>query len=50
MSDPITVTAIIVAIASAIISIINTMHIRKCKSVCCNSDCTNPPNTPTTEP
>lgn len=48
MSDPVATSALIVAIFSGLNSLVNTLHIRKCKLLCINSDCTKtPPNSPT---
>ena len=37
--DPVTVTALILAIFSALGAIINQLHIKKCSSPCFNSEC-----------
>jgi hypothetical protein len=51
MVDPISATALIVAVISAIGSLITQIHINKCKSSCCESDCTKTPkNTPPHSP
>jgi cell division protein FtsN len=51
MVDPISATALIVAVISAIGSLITQIHINKCKSSCCESDCTKTPkNTPPNSP
>ena len=50
MSDPVSAAALIIALFSGAASLMNTLHIRKCKSACCSSDCQNrqttPPNSP----
>jgi hypothetical protein len=40
MADPVSVGALIIAVMSGIGTIINNLHIRKCKSSCMESDCT----------
>jgi hypothetical protein len=51
MVDPISATALIIAVLSAIGSLITQIHINKCKSSCCESDCTKTPkNTPPHSP
>lgn len=52
MEDILSATALIVAIFSGLVSLINTLHIRKCSSGCCKSDCSkvsSPPNSPPPE-
>ena len=42
------IVALVVSISSALIGIINTLHINKCHSICIDSDCRkSPPQTPT---
>ena len=40
MADAVSVGALIIAVLSGIGTIINNLHIRKCKSSCMESDCT----------
>ena len=48
--DIISITALIVAVGSIITQIITSTHIKKCHSICCDSDCNKtPPNTPNNE-
>ena len=42
--EPISISALIISIVSAIAFLIHKLHIKKCKSICCSSDCTSPPN------
>lgn len=42
--EPVSISALIISIASAIAFLIHKLHIKKCKSICCTSDCTSPPN------
>lgn len=42
--EPVSISSLIISIAIAIAFLINKLHIKKCKSVCCTSDCTSPPN------
>ena len=52
--DPVTITALVVAIATAISSLIAHLHLRKCNlfGSCCQSDCSpkTPPDTPAVIP
>ena len=42
------IVALVVSISSALVGIINTLHINKCHSICIDSDCRkSPPQTPT---
>lgn len=51
MVDPVSATALIIAVISGIGSLITQIHINKCKSSCCESDCTKTPkNTPPHSP
>jgi hypothetical protein len=55
MVDPVSATALIIAVLSGIGSVITQIHINKCKSSCCESDCTktpknSPPNSPSISP
>lgn len=47
MADPISIGAIIIAVVGALASLITSMHIRKCKSPICETDCSKDPNSPT---
>lgn len=41
------IVALVVSISSALVGIINTLHINKCHSICVDSDCRKtPPQTP----
>lgn len=42
--ESVSISALIISIASAIAFLIHKLHIKKCKSICCTSDCTSPPN------
>jgi hypothetical protein len=42
--EPVSISSLIISIAIAIAFLISKLHIKKCKSVCCTSDCTSPPN------
>jgi hypothetical protein len=42
--EPVSISSLVISIAIAIAFLINKLHIKKCKSVCCTSDCTSPPN------
>lgn len=42
--EPVSISALIISIVSAIAFLIHKLHIKKCKSICCSSDCTSPPN------
>jgi hypothetical protein len=42
--EPVSISSLIISIALAIAFLINKLHIKKCKSICCTSDCTSPPN------
>lgn len=42
--EPISISALIISIVSALAFLIHKLHIKKCKSICCSSDCTSPPN------
>ena len=42
--EPVSISSLIISIAMAIAFLISKLHIKKCKSVCCTSDCTSPPN------
>ena len=51
MVDPVSASALVIAILSGLSSIITSIHINRCKSGCCESDCSKtpkntPPNTP----
>ena len=52
MSDPISGAALVIAIFSGLVSLMNSLHIRKCNMGCCKSDCSKgvtPPNSPVPE-
>lgn len=41
MADPLTITAIIASIASALVAVVGALHYKlKMKCCCCQSDCT----------
>ena len=42
--EPVSISSLVISVAIAIAFLINKLHIKKCKSVCCTSDCTSPPN------
>jgi hypothetical protein len=42
--EPISISSLIISVKMAIAFLINKLHIKKCKSICCTSDCTSPPN------
>jgi len=42
--EPVSISSLVISISIAIAFLINKLHIKKCKSVCCTSDCTSPPN------
>lgn len=49
MSDPIAGSALVIAILAGLNGIINTLHIRKCKALGCQSECSSrgtPPTSP----
>lgn len=49
MSDPIAGSALVIAILAGLNGIMNTLHIRKCKALGCQSECSSrgtPPSTP----
>jgi hypothetical protein len=48
MIDPVSASALVIAILSGLTSIINACHLNKCKSACCESDCSKstPPHSP----
>jgi hypothetical protein len=49
MSDPIAGTALVIALLAGVNSLMNTLHIRKCKAFGCQSECskgTTPPQSP----
>jgi hypothetical protein len=52
MVDPVSASALVIAILSGISSIITSVHMNRCKSGCCESDCskTTPKNTPPSSP
>jgi hypothetical protein len=50
MSDPISITAIIVSSLTAIGGVIAGIHIKRMKSGCCESECFNPNNSKTNSP
>ena len=53
MADPISGAALVIAIFSGLVSLMNSLHIRKCNMGCCKSDCSKgvtPPNSPHPEP
>ena len=42
--EPVSISSLIISIVVAIAFLINKLHIKKCQSLCCSSDCTSPPN------
>jgi hypothetical protein len=42
--EPVSISSLVISVAMAIAFLINKLHIKKCKSICCTSDCTSPPN------
>jgi hypothetical protein len=42
--EPVSISSLIISIALAIAFLINKLHIKKCKSICCTSDCSSPAN------
>ena len=42
--EPVSITSLIISVGMMIAFLISKLHIKKCKSVCCDSDCTSPPN------
>jgi hypothetical protein len=52
MVDPVSASALVIAILSGISSIITSVHMNRCKSGCCESDCSKntPKNTPPNSP
>lgn len=52
MVDPVSASALVIAILSGLSSIISAIHINRCKSGCCESDCSKntPKNTPPNSP
>jgi hypothetical protein len=49
MSDPIAGSALVIALLAGLNSLLNTLHIRKCKAFGCQSECSKgtPPQSPT---
>ena len=45
--DYISVTALVISISNAIVVVLHELHIKRCQSLFCSSDCTKtPPATP----
>ncbi len=45
--DLVSITTLVVAVGTAILQVVVALHIKKCNSICCDSDCmTTRPNTP----
>lgn len=42
--EPVSISSLIISVAVAIAFLISKLHIKKCQSICCSSDCTSPPN------
>jgi hypothetical protein len=42
--EPVSISSLIISAAIAVAFLISKLHIKKCNSVCCTSDCSSPVN------
>jgi hypothetical protein len=45
-ADAIIISSVIISVVGALGVFLARLHIKGCKSICCESDCRSPPNTP----